>query len=394
VRELTIMLRATRRPLSTVAFSLFAGCAVVVLGCAFNPQSGPASGAAGTGSGPAPTGASGTIGTGTGAGLQTGSAGTAGGPSTGTSNPDANCGAVSRGAAKLPPDILIVLDKSGSMADTPDGKSNGGANSKWSQVTAAISQVVTSTSSSVNWGLKFFASPNKDACTVAAGADVPIAPNNAAAVNSAIQGQSPGSSTPTRVAENEGAKYLASLTDNNPRYLLLATDGLPNCPPGCSGNNCTTTPNKSENAAAAQAVTDAANMGFKTFVVGIATSGDATANATLSTMATNGGVPRAATPPYYPVSSTNDLVTALQAIVGVAATCKFDLGAPPNGSTSTSFIDVFGDGVKIPQDPTHASGWDYTDASKTAIQVYGPTCDAIVAGTIKDVTVTFRCIVG
>jgi hypothetical protein len=62
--------------------------------------------------------------------------------------------------------------------------------------------------------------------------------------------------------------------------------------------------------------------------------------------------------------------------------------------TSANFIDVFGDGVKIPPDPTHANGWDYTDASHTAIEVYGPTCDAITSGTIKNVTVTFRCIVG
>jgi hypothetical protein len=326
-----------------------------------------------------------------------GSAGATGGASTGSAGspgPGANCGAVSRGAAKLPPDILIVLDKSGSMNDTPGGQSNGGASSKWAQVTAAISQVVMSTSSSVNWGLKFFASPNLDQCAVASGADVPVAPNNASAVIGAMQAQSPSSATPTRLAENAGAAYLTSLTDRNPRFLLLATDGLPNCPPGCSGNNCTHTPNAVESAAAEQAVSDAATMGFKTFVVGIATTGDASANTTLSTMATNGGVPRAATPPYYPVSSTADLVTALHAIVGVAATCQFDLGAAPNSMTSTNYIDVFGDGTLIPQDPSHANGWDYTDATHNAIQVYGPTCDAITAGTIMNLTVTFRCIVG
>ena len=80
--------------------------------------------------------------------------------------PTSNCAAVNQGAAPLPPDILIVQDRSGSMDWSADATCmrNCGANSRWSQVTAALNQVVGTTDTTVNWGLKFFGSSNS--CTV------------------------------------------------------------------------------------------------------------------------------------------------------------------------------------------------------------------------------------
>ena len=54
---------------------------------------------------------------------------------------------------------------------------------------------------------------------------------------------------------------------------------------------------------------------------------------------------------------------------------------------------MFGDGTAITRDTNHANGYDYTDATMQSIQVYGPLCDQIMSGAIKDVTVTFRCLV-
>jgi hypothetical protein len=64
------------------------------------------------------------------------------------------------------------------------------------------------------------------------------------------------------------------LTDPNPKYMLLATDGLPNCTPG----------GQDEQASGAmgteQAVLDAAKAGFPTFVVGVGSVPDAQATLT------------------------------------------------------------------------------------------------------------------
>jgi hypothetical protein len=299
-----------------------------------------------------------------------------------------------QGVTALPPDVLIVLDASGSMDDdiTNTKCTNGcGATSKWAQVVPAINQVVAATEADVHWGLKFFA--DDTACAVNASAAVGVATNRAAMIASAIMartssngGVANGSRTPTRAGVSQGAAYLMGVGGMSSKYIVLATDGLPNCPmSGNSGNDDTT--------AAVAAVAAAKDSGVKVFVVGIATTGG-NADTTLSMMANAGGLARAGTPTYYPVSSGAELETALRNLVGKIASCTFVLGAPPGPDTSHDYIDVYGDGAMIGQDKTHAGGWDYTDANHNAIQFNGATCDAIKAGTIKTVKVAYQCGIG
>jgi hypothetical protein len=323
------------------------------------------------------------------------------------------CGNKSKTATKLPPDILIVLDRSGSMSwgihgtdgtsCTPDGGGFGmadcGANSRWALVTPAIAQVLSETDTEVNWGLKFFPETGggvgANTCTIGNTATVPIGPGRAAEIQAAIMastgpsgGVMGGSGTPTRSAAMGATAYMQTLTDPNPKFILLATDGAPTCP--ASGGMMAT--GADDSAAAIDAVAATKAAGFPTFVVGIATTG--TTDTTLSSMAVAGGLPRAGTPSYYQVSSTADLAAAIRTLIGVAGTCTFQIGPPPtdDGTTSLDKIDVTGDGKPIPHDPTKTNGYDYTDATKNQIQIYGPLCDQIMKAEITDVTVSFICI--
>ena len=74
------------------------------------------------------------------------------------------------------PDILVVLDASGSM-DNDIEEANCdygcGLKSKWALTTAAVKQVVSATGASVSWGLKFFANQDQ-MCTVSPGVSVPV----------------------------------------------------------------------------------------------------------------------------------------------------------------------------------------------------------------------------
>ena len=329
-------------------------------------------------------------------------------------NPDANCGARSKTAMKLAPDVLILLDRSGSMNDNsnnqmcqPDGGAGAGmgcgASSKWAQVAPAIMQVVSETEADVNWGLKFFPDNNASVCGVSSTTAVDIGPGNASAIATAIMGatQTNGgvmgyNGTPTRNAENGATTYLQTLTDTSPKYILLATDGLPTCPASGAGGGPGGGGAQSDDSVAAPSAVDAARTaGFKTFVVGISTGGG-TADATLSKMAEAGGLARTGTTPsYYPVSNTSDLAAAIRTLIGVAATCTFQIGPNPttDGTTGLDHIDVLGDGSLISRDTTHANGYDYVDSTMQSIQVYGSLCDQIMSGAIKDVTVTFRCLV-
>jgi hypothetical protein len=77
---------------------------------------------------------------------------------------------------------------------------------------------------------------------------------------------------------------------------------------------------------------------------------------------------------------------------GVAA-CTFLLGTPPASDTTNTIIVVSTDGTQVAHDPAHASGWDYTDATLTAIRFFGPVCSQIQSGIVRHVTVTYPCVI-
>jgi hypothetical protein len=255
----------------------------------------------------------------------------------------------------------------------------------------AINMVVNDTQAEVNWGLKLFA--DSGSCGVNNNAQVPIAPNNAAAIAAALTartsangGVANGSSTPTRAAEAGAVNYLMGVTDTNPKFILMATDGQPNCPASGSMSN-------DDTPAAVAAVTAAGTAGFPTFVVGVSAPAGA-ANDALNMMAVAGGYPQmGAATQYYAVTDTAGFIAVLRTLVGVAASCTFPVPAPPNDMTDRAHIGVVVNGVEIPHDTTQTNGWDYTSTGMTAIQIYGPNCNAILSGGTPDVKIVFKCII-
>ena len=342
---------------------------------------------------------------------------------------DMNCGSMTHTATKLPPDIMIVQDRSLSMTNDKDDKQcagakgndgNCGAQSKWTQVVAALNDVVSMTDMTVNWGLLYFGDETTT-CGETAKPAVPIASMSSSAITKAFVGQPDLTGqigTPTRSAIINAVTYMKTLTDTNPKYLMLATDGQPNCPPtgsggmggrsggsggagGRGGRSGTTTggfpvggtasgANADDSAGSEQAVADALTAGFPTFVIGIGNTGG---TAVLNAMAVAGGKPVPGMPggnSYYQVNNTTELEAALQQILGTVATCVFDIGPPPNDMTSTDQIVVFGDGAMINHDSSN--GWDFSNGDKTQVTLYGPICDQVKSATIKDVTVAFGCL--
>jgi hypothetical protein len=379
----------TKLSLSIAASTLF------LVACQFNPslpeETGAGTGGAGLGSGTGgshQTGSAGSFGTG-------GSVGTGTGGDVGiTGAAGMSCGQMNVGIMPVPPDILIIQDKSGSMKNNDSDQSckNGcGASAKWAEVSAALTQVVTNTDMTINWGIKFFSDNN--ACSASGAPAVAVGPGNGANVSGAIAGTSPGGNTPTRDAITSGAAYMATLTDTNPKYLLLATDGLPNCPVGCSSmsspsSSCTMTDNPSEDMAAEQAVATALGMGFKTFVIGI---GNVTsAVATLNQMALNGGEAQTGgTTSYFAATDPTALQNALNAIIGAVASCNISLSGAPQGFTNVAVsADTSSGTIQISQDPTN--GWSYSPDMKSVI-LNGTSCDNLKNGTYSNFQFYYAC---
>ena len=379
------------RPMVTAVLPLFA-----MLGCTAGtnlPSGTP--GAAGTST----SGAAGT-GTGTGHGGTTGSAGVTGTAGTGTagtgdtSDGGKNCGLVTFNLERKPAEVLLLLDRSASMADPPDSTTT---TPKWDIVTAAVKQVVTATDSAVSWGLKTFPEGTGSACaagSVTANIDVPIAAMNATAVvagvNAAVDS---GNGTPTGDAVNAAVAYLQKLTangDSNPKYILLATDGEPSCAAIPTSESTT-----NARPYAITSVTNAATAGYNTFVVGIVTKSNDTM--TLNMLADAGkeavNDPRPLANHFYQGTTQDALTTALNVITGQVSSCVFPLNPPPPVLNDPTKLGVYftSANTKVPYDATMTDGWAYTDASDTAVKVYGSWCDMIENQGANMVTIKYGC---
>jgi len=216
-----------------------------------------------------------------------------------------------------PPDIVIVLDRSASMNDGIDGTSctgGCGAASKWTLLSQELGRALSSADTSVAWGLKLFAS-NKT-CDVAPGVDVAPRLGNATTIAATLALVSATTSTPTTAAVNTTAAYLTTLADGAPKYMVLISDGAPNCGRGPCDPSVPDSPNDCDDANAIAAVEQAyVALGIPTFVVGLAGTGDLT----LTDQAVKGGLATATSPYYYKVGSAAELSAAFSAIVALTA---------------------------------------------------------------------------
>jgi len=261
--------------------------------------------------------------------------------------------------------------------------------SKWAQVIAALDPVVMQTQTTVNWGLMFLGS-EPDMCGVATAPVVPITPATSyAPIHAALAGEmfTGQIGTPTAGVINNAVTYMRSLTDPNPKFLLLATDGEPNCAGG--------TVNTNDDVGAQNAVATAKTAGFPTFVVGIATSSDPAASNSLNTLAVTGGEAQTgAATQYYSVTDTASLLTALQKILKAATPCTIPLTGV-NGNLDKVAVtakDANGNTIQIMQDPVN--GWSYADPSMTAIVLNGTACNNLQSITYTAFQFIYTCASG
>jgi Mg-chelatase subunit ChlD len=288
--------------------------------------------------------------------------------------------------SRQPAEILLLLDRSGSMKEKPSGSS--GSDSKWSLVVPAVNEVVTTTNASISWGLKAFPEGEGEECiaeSVTSAVPVAIAPDNAAAVTMQVTALTPeGNGTPTGDAVKAAVSYLKGLTTPNPKFILLATDGEPSCAGTSEGGTNART-------YAVQAVADAASAGIKTVVVGVATT-KSSATQALNDMAVAGQMPQESSDPtatkYYLASTKDELVRALTKITGQVSNCVFNLTSKP---PDPSNIAVEVDGQKAPQDTTHSNGWDYVGDDYLQVEVFGSWCDGIKMATANSVNFVLGC---
>ena len=296
---------------------------------------------------------------------------------------DANCGQqeIPLERTEAPPDLLIVLDKSGSMNE-PINPINPFSRSKWSVMVNALKTLTTATEATIRYGMSLF--PTDDDCGVDSGTVVSIDINHASEIAAALSPfvTGPGGGTPAHLGLQEAlATYQSQPPQVGGRYVLFATDGAPNC-----GGDDGEAPTGPETVAAVRAL---AAAGIKTYVLGFGTVSTEEARV-LNEAAEAGGVPRATTEPYFFSADTEEeLQTVLEQIAGgiVVPSCSFALNSPPPNPND---VTVLVDGMAVPRNASHTNGWDYAPDANT-ITLFGSYCDRLLNGQIMNVQFIYGC---
>lgn len=307
---------------------------------------------------------------------------------TNTCVPGGPCGHEEATAEPVPPNLMIVLDRSCSMRRDLDNVLNPAGPNKWTYAVAAIDQMLTQFNGDIRFGLILFPDTTDPNCQQAAPA-FPVAPGNETGIstllNNALSQSDPNFPdgpcvTNIDTAMEQTAQEPAFNDAERQSFALLITDGKQAACPNNVGDPYTT-----------QIITDLCADGVSTFVVGF---GDLTSGTIdpdqLNIWAVAGCVPQTgAATDFYAAETPQQLQQALDAIANATLGCVFQLSEVPEDPDS---IFVFFNNLptQIPRDETHQDGWDY-DPNTNQVTFYGPACDQLKDGTVTDVDIVLGC---
>ena len=263
-------------------------------------------------------------------------------------------------ADAVPPNVLIVLDQSGSMDDEIDGTS------KWDIAVAAIDSLLTDFGAGVRFGLVLY--PSDGECG-AGNVVVDVGEDTADAIRAAIAATGPDGSTPIGDSLAVLTDYAGLEDPMRANYVLLITDGEERC--------------DGDGEAGATALR-METPEIKTFVVGFGGEVDPDA---LNAIAVAGGTALPGDPSYYQADDAASLTMAFADIAGAVLSCSYELSEVP---PDLEALYVYFDGTGITRDESHADGWDY-DPATNQLTFYGAACEALRSGAITDLVIVHGC---
>jgi hypothetical protein len=334
--------------------------------------------------------------------------------------PAGPCGSQIIPAVTSPPNLSFVIDHSASMGDTLEGNDL----SKYENARLALSRVLKAVGHRVNYGAAVFpglagvtgCEAGDELIRVGPGDPPSYARDNVTGPRlkdllrrlslAGVDGGTPAAPTLDKMRE-----LLAELSGDT--YLVLITDGAPNCnrdlecgADACipniegltsGGLECTaqvnccapSEANPSANLscvdhdASLEAVQRLTEAGIATFVVGM--PGSEPYEQLLSDMAVLGGTAREQEPKYYSVADTEALEQALKAIAAsVAISCEIALDYEP---PDRGLVNVYFDDELVEYDPS--AGWEWTGDGRVAIR--GDACEQLSGGDVLEVQVLAGC---
>ncbi|MFO7563430.1 MAG: VWA domain-containing protein [Enhygromyxa sp.] len=325
-----------------------------------------------------------------------------------------DCGSVSISPEYVPPNVMLVVDASGSMKSNlwdHDLDINTPDETRWATLYRVVESVMDEFGASMSAGIKRFPSEeacpnpaacyNTDACIVTPDPEVGVALNNGAAILAAIpgpDGESIIGGTPATKGINSAATHLADQSLEIPRYILFITDGAANCTPGSTtAAEAIETYDETLEPTVAAALTD---DGITTFVVGIdienaligvGPDGNPEANPfeRLNDIALAGGAPKnggADAEKFFNSTNQDELLSALGEIMEDITDCVIDLSQTEEGvpdPVQIPYVSFTVDGEEVPyvEDCENEDGWTWLEHG-VVVTFCGSYCDGFKGGGV------------
>jgi len=324
--------------------------------------------------------------------------------------------------ANINPNVVFILDRSGSMGDPIGPGADDEAASRWQTLRSITLAVVDAYGGSMNFGIVHFpaadASPNQvdRACNSNLNPTVPVESDNTEAILAALpmleeEGGDKGEFVPAGAAPMAAAVRIGRehLVDDLDRQLTKALVLIADSAANCSESAETITEKLETLDTDLQAEIDAAAVdGIPTYVVGLAIAdaltpddalnpdgkGDGQPDATnpyvlFNELATAGNKPRPAPTRFYEPGDVDELVDALSALPAAVLDCTLPLDPAPD---YPELIEVAVDGkiYERRQGPECVGdGYRFSRDTLDEITLCGNACSRFqVSG---ELTASYRC---
>ena len=304
-----------------------------------------------------------------------GSGGATSGSVAGSVNPV--CDEMALEATHVAPNLMFVVDASGSMNEYPNDDPNQ-VDTKIDLTRKAVGELLQAGQGNIRFGWEQF--PGNGGRCSAGQVQVECSDTSSATIQSKLgQLSSDSFGTPTGESLLNVLQSQSMQDKTRSNFVVLLTDGMPNCPQGNESG---------AEALALQAVQQLRVKSIETFVIGLGQSLNSSNPALLDQLAEAGGRARVgAANKYYAVNTLSELQGVLTSIGGVVFQCSFALQRTPEnpGDLRVNF-----DGVSVARDPSAKEGFSY-DPQKNQILIHGAACEKVRAGQVKKVDIKMGC---
>jgi von Willebrand factor type A domain len=305
-------------------------------------------------------------------------------------------------ASNMPPNVMLVLDKSRSMINfswDDDGDSQTADVTRWNSLYGTVDSIATQYEQGMNLGVTLF--PSKaatsdyyEACLVSAAPEVATAAGNASAILAAIPGAESldlYGATPAAAGIATALAHLESLQDGRPAAMILITDGAANCGIGNAGADLFNLYDEDLPLLVADAWERA---GIPTYVIGIDIQEESLAPDTrprdkLDEVAQLGGVPQAGDVGFYDATNADVLLSALDEIAS-SVSCTVQLGEAPSGPDQL-MVRINGQTLEQLDSCEQGDGWVFSDpdGALDRIELCNAACDSLLE--FGEVEAEFLC---